>query len=97
MSNGTEESISKEEWTLREKLVLLEAVKKYGEKNWASISRVLRQHIQSNRNSMLFGSRKCAAVYEAVLNDYPSRCRLFLSTFIIYSLLNITEPDHGMN
>ena len=43
-------------WTLREKLLLVEAVQKGGS-HWASVSRVMRQHIAAQRTSQMFNAR----------------------------------------
>jgi bromodomain-containing protein 8 len=58
------------EWTVLEKLLLTQAVYKYGENMWFQVARVLKQHglLQPNQRQSDFFSQKVTASQDFACN-----------------------------
>lgn len=51
---------SHDDWSTREKLILSQAVYRYGENNWSQIARILRNHpLLSDRGPDFFTQKVC--------------------------------------
>ncbi|KAI8338793.1 hypothetical protein EDC96DRAFT_487483 [Choanephora cucurbitarum] len=61
--------MSSSEWTILEKLLLSQAVYKYGEDNWFQIARNLKHHALLDRPSDYFNQKNCSLQYYLMIED----------------------------
>ncbi|KAI8986040.1 hypothetical protein BDB01DRAFT_787469 [Pilobolus umbonatus] len=61
--------MSTTEWTVLEKLLLSQAVYKYGEDNWHEIAKKLKQHALLHRPSDYFNQKNCSLQYYLMVED----------------------------
>ncbi|KAI9355861.1 Bromodomain-containing protein [Pilaira anomala] len=57
------------EWTVLEKLLLVQAVYKYGEDNWFQIARNLKHHALLDRPSDYFNQKNCSIQYYLMVEE----------------------------
>eukprot|EP00123_Amoebidium_parasiticum_P013564 comp22029_c0_seq1/m.31968 comp22029_c0_seq1/g.31968 ORF comp22029_c0_seq1/g.31968 comp22029_c0_seq1/m.31968 type:complete len:814 (-) comp22029_c0_seq1:24-2465(-) len=69
---ATQASVSND-WTLREKLLLAEAVYRHGAHNWGEVSRTLARHRDSERPPGWFAPEKCAHMFAKQLEKQSMR------------------------
>ncbi|KAI8987517.1 hypothetical protein BDF20DRAFT_813318 [Mycotypha africana] len=63
------------EWTVLEKLLLSQAVYKYGEDNWFQIARNLKHHALLDRPSDYFNQKNCSLQYYLMVEDLTKEKR----------------------
>lgn len=63
------------EWTVLEKLLLSQAVYKYGEDNWFQIARNLKHHALLDRPSDYFNQKNCSLQYYLMVEDMDKQKR----------------------
>ncbi|KAI8643809.1 Bromodomain-containing protein [Parasitella parasitica] len=61
--------MSTTEWTILEKLLLSQAVYKYGEDNWFQIAKNLKHHALLDRPSDYFNQKNCSHQYYSMVRD----------------------------
>ncbi|RCH82950.1 Bromodomain-containing protein 8, partial [Rhizopus azygosporus] len=67
--------MSTTEWTILEKLLLSQAVYKYGEDNWFQIARNLKHHALLDRPSDYFNQKNCSLQYYLMIEDMDKEKR----------------------
>ncbi|KAI8087338.1 hypothetical protein BDF21DRAFT_414181 [Thamnidium elegans] len=67
------------EWTVLEKLLLSQAVYKYGEDNWFQIARNLKHHALLDRPSDYFNQKNCSLQYYLMVEEMNKQKRQTLS------------------
>ncbi|KAG1139891.1 hypothetical protein G6F37_001112 [Rhizopus arrhizus] len=67
--------MSTTEWTVLEKLLLSQAVYKYGEDNWFQIARNLKHHALLDRPSDYFNQKNCSLQYYLMIEDMDKEKR----------------------
>ncbi|KAG1052969.1 hypothetical protein G6F43_004923 [Rhizopus delemar] len=73
--------MSTTEWTILEKLLLSQAIYKYGEDNWFQIARSLKHHALLDRPSDYFNQKSCSLQYYLMIEDLEKEKRSqFVST-----------------
>ncbi|KAI9499532.1 hypothetical protein BDB00DRAFT_794370 [Zychaea mexicana] len=63
------------EWTVLEKLLLAQAVYKFGEDNWFQIARNLKQHSMLDRQPEFFNQKNCSLQYYLLIEDLENEKR----------------------
>ncbi|KAI7878351.1 hypothetical protein K492DRAFT_238628 [Lichtheimia hyalospora FSU 10163] len=63
------------EWTVLEKLLLAQAVYKFGEDDWVHIARNLRQHTMLNRPPEFFNQKNCSLQYYLLIDELETEKR----------------------
>ncbi|KAG1116138.1 hypothetical protein G6F42_013771 [Rhizopus arrhizus] len=58
-----------DEWTILEKLLLSQAVYKYGEDNWFQVARNLKHHALLDRPSDYFNQKNCSHQYYSMVSE----------------------------
>ncbi|CAO0790168.1 unnamed protein product [Mucor circinelloides] len=61
--------MSSSEWTILEKLLLSQAVYKYGEDNWFQVARNLKHHALLDRPSDYFNQKNCSHQYYSMVSE----------------------------
>eukprot|EP01135_Chromosphaera_perkinsii_P007873 Nk52_evm65s1020 gene=Nk52_evmTU65s1020 len=66
-----------EEWSVKDKLLLAQAVYRIGDANWVGVSRALKPHIEMEQNHSKFSQKSCASAYASLLETVktPKRKR----------------------
>ncbi|KAI9279351.1 hypothetical protein BY458DRAFT_431858 [Sporodiniella umbellata] len=67
--------MSTADWTVLEKLLLSQAVYKYGEDNWSQIARNLKHHALLDRPSDYFNQKNCSLQYYLMIEDMDKEKR----------------------
>ncbi|KAG2227294.1 hypothetical protein INT45_004249, partial [Circinella minor] len=63
------------EWTVLEKLLLAQAVYKFGEDNWFQIARNLKQHSMLDRQPDFFNQKNCSLQYYLLIESLETEKR----------------------
>ncbi|KAI8086013.1 uncharacterized protein BX664DRAFT_265501 [Halteromyces radiatus] len=65
------------DWTVLEKLLLAQAVNKYGEDNWLQVARTLKQHplLHDHAKPEIFNQKNCSLQYYLMIDDMESESR----------------------
>ncbi|CAO3594715.1 unnamed protein product [Absidia cylindrospora] len=65
------------EWTILERLILAQAVNKYGDDDWIQVARTLKQHplLQSSTRPEAFNQKNCSLQYYFMLEDMETERR----------------------
>ncbi|KAI8061014.1 hypothetical protein BC940DRAFT_370947 [Gongronella butleri] len=63
------------EWSVLERLLLAQAVNKYGEDNWFQVARTLRQHPLTQSKTDLFNQKNCSLQYFLMVDELDKESR----------------------
>ncbi|KAL0095821.1 hypothetical protein J3Q64DRAFT_1630928 [Phycomyces blakesleeanus] len=64
------------DWSILEKLLLAQAVYKFGEDNWVQIARNLKHHAMLQRQPEFFNQKNCSLQYYLLVEDLEAERRL---------------------
>ncbi|KAI7863214.1 hypothetical protein BDF14DRAFT_1734443 [Spinellus fusiger] len=67
--------MSTTDWTILEKLLLAQAVYKFGEDNWFQIARNLKHHAMLERQPEFFNQKNCSLQYYLLVEDLEAERR----------------------
>ncbi|CAG8484572.1 11955_t:CDS:2 [Ambispora gerdemannii] len=80
-------------WTAFEKLLLAQAVYKYGDDNWLAVSRIMKQHPMIERQAEFFSPKICSNKYRVLIEPYELEAEAEKKSLVVLVSRGITTEE----